>query len=123
MIQMHPSLAGKQLSKFYYATMRDRLVAEHKHLYGRLIGSCDTRRFKRIPDKMEDLCQQVSEMRRLVVATARRRGQQGTEKSHYWAWLYTPEERREQNLMCGYNCTLPMDVYKQLNAAHGGRVA
>lgn len=112
----HKSLAGKYLSRYYKENHTKRLQAELEHLAERLNEDLPT------PRDFTELVSTVFYLRRRMVAKARSRGHTGGYRSHYWAWFYTTEERRAQNLAMGYNCTMPMFQYRQLDAKAGNRI-
>lgn len=114
----HKSFAGKCLSRYYNRNHSRRLAAELEHLGERLNIDID------LPKNcsFEELVANVFYLRRKMVGLARTRGHSGGYKSHYWAWFYTTEERRKQNLAMGYNCTMPMWQYRKLDKEAGNRV-
>lgn len=117
----HDSYAGKRLSKYYRECHTKRLRKEWQHLCLRLgVEACVFGEFP--PETFRELCVEVNILRRRMVGMARRRGFVKTPNSHYWAWFYTTDERRMQNLACGYNCTMDMADYKNCDARHGNRV-
>ena len=113
--QRHWSLSGRALSRYYRCNHTTRMWAEYVYLCERMKCSPQPRM------DFVELSKTLARMRGQMTGYGRRRGRKVPYLSHHYAWLYTPEERRKQNLACDWNCTMAMDTYHELSHKRGMR--